>query len=781
MSIPSRSSLPLSGFAVLLLASTGPITAENLLSPSDTVVGGQRAGTEFVVGGGGWPGNEPPAAAIDGVGQKYLNFGRTDTGIVVTPANGISLATSITFYNANDAMERAPASFELWGSNEIIGGGNISLSDFSLIASGALNPGGNTNPGGNAPLGANNETVQFANGDAYTSYMILFPTIQNLGGANSMQISEIVLEGITGPPGDTDGDGLSDAYEDANGLDASDDGSTGESSPGAKDGPNGALGDPDGDDLSNAEERDLGTDPQDNDSDQDGALDGVETNTGVWLSESDTGTDPLNPDSDDDTLLDGTENPALPYDPNDPTTQPGTDPNLDDTDGDTVPDGEEIAAGRNPTFADPLPPTIFRPGDPILGGQIIGNNFEVGGVGGGGNNWPGGEGPEHAIDGVGQKYLNFAKFNAGVLVTPSGGPSVAASMTLWAANDAVPRDPSSYELYGTTADVTGPGPFALDQFTLISSGDLALPDSRNQGGNADLDDINSQDILFNNSTAYTSYLIVFPTVKDSASANSMQIAEIQLTGRFGAGTRLRFEVDGPGDELVFTFDSQSGKVYDILSSTDPETEPDSSSWAVWQENIAATPPENAETYTRPADPRRFFVLVEKEAPPFFVEDFESGQGGWTTGVNDANGQTTWELGTPLANTGPITGADGSANAFTTNIGDYADNADIFLRSPVIDLTGAGITSATLTMDHWRDADSFVDLFGVRILRASDLGLLGDIDPDSTVVDPDWESFSEILPASAVGEEIVLEFWFTSDASADAFSGWSIDNVEIDVQ
>ena len=113
MSIPSRSSLPLSGFAVLLLASTGPITAENLLSPSDTVVGGQRAGTEFVVGGGGWPGNEPPAAAIDGVGQKYLNFGRTDTGIVVTPANGISLATSITFYNANDAMERAPASFEL--------------------------------------------------------------------------------------------------------------------------------------------------------------------------------------------------------------------------------------------------------------------------------------------------------------------------------------------------------------------------------------------------------------------------------------------------------------------------------------------------------------------------------------------------------------------------------------------------------------------------------------------------------------------------------------------
>ena len=205
---------------------------------------------------------------------------------------------------------------------------------------------------------------------------------------------------------------------------------------------------------------------------------------------------------------------------------------------------------------DPLPPTIFRPGDPILGGQIIGNNFEVGGVGGGGNNWPGGEGPEHAIDGVGQKYLNFAKFNAGVLVTPSGGPSVAASMTLWAANDAVLRDPSSYELYGTTADVTGPGPFALDQFTLISSGDLALPDSRNPGGNADLDDINSQDMLFSNSTAYTSYLIVFPTVKNSASANSMQIAEIQLTGQFGGVTMftdadtIYYTLDGTDPRLI---------------------------------------------------------------------------------------------------------------------------------------------------------------------------------------------------------------------------------------
>ena len=154
---------------------------------------------------------------------------------------------------------------------------------------------------------------------------------------------------------DTDGDGLADDYENANGLDANDDGTAGESSPGAKDGPNGALGDPDEDGLSNTEERDLGTDPQDRDSDQDGLIDGVETRTGVWMSESDTGTNPRDPDSDNDTLLDGTENPTLPYDPNNPASQPGTDPNLDDTDGDAVSDGEEVTDGRNPTIPDLAP------------------------------------------------------------------------------------------------------------------------------------------------------------------------------------------------------------------------------------------------------------------------------------------------------------------------------------------------------------------------------------------------------------------------------------------
>ena len=146
---------------------------------------------------------------------------------------------------------------------------------------------------------------------------------------------------------DTDGDGLDDPYEIANSLNPGDDGTA--------DPVNGADGDPDMDTLSNIEERDLGTDPQDDDTDMDSLSDGVETNTGTWVSATDTGTDPLDNDSDNDGLLDGVENPDLPYDSGNPTTQPGTDPNNADSDGDSVRDGVEVAEGRNPTVPQALP------------------------------------------------------------------------------------------------------------------------------------------------------------------------------------------------------------------------------------------------------------------------------------------------------------------------------------------------------------------------------------------------------------------------------------------
>ncbi len=60
----------------------------------------------------------------------------------------------------------------------------------------------------------------------------------------------------------------------------------------------------------------------DEDDDDDGLLDAVETNTGIYVSPTDTGSDPYNPDSDGDSFSDGVEVSAG-TDPNDPGSYPG--------------------------------------------------------------------------------------------------------------------------------------------------------------------------------------------------------------------------------------------------------------------------------------------------------------------------------------------------------------------------------------------------------------------------------------------------------------------------
>jgi len=156
------------------------------------------------------------------------------------------------------------------------------------------------------------------------------------------------------------------------------------------------------------------------------------------------------------------------------------------------------------------------------------------------SSYPPGESPANAIDGNAlTKYLNFAERNAGFIVTPSSSTTVR-SLRLTTANDAVARDPASWELYGTNDSITsldnsaGSG----ESWTLIDSGNVALPDARLAQGPV---------IPVSNATSYSSYRLTFPTVKDSDAANSVQIAEVEFFETVdGSGSSIL----GPGNPIL---------------------------------------------------------------------------------------------------------------------------------------------------------------------------------------------------------------------------------------
>lgn len=117
---------------------------------------------------------------------------------------------------------------------------------------------------------------------------------------------------------DSDGDGMSDAYETANGL-----------NPGVDD----AGSDADSDGRTNLQEHDDGTDPQDPDTDGDGLDDGLEVDT--------YGSDPLVTDTDGDGLSDGDE-----------VNIHSSNPTNTDSEGDGMGDGYEVTHGLDPAVDD---------------------------------------------------------------------------------------------------------------------------------------------------------------------------------------------------------------------------------------------------------------------------------------------------------------------------------------------------------------------------------------------------------------------------------------------
>ena len=135
---------------------------------------------------------------------------------------------------------------------------------------------------------------------------------------------------LAGLPGDADGDGMPDIYEQANGLNKN---------------VNDAALDLDNDGLKNLAEYNLGTKANNSDTDGDGLKDGVETNTGTFVSALDTGTSPLNADTDGDGLPDGVEGNSGKFVS---ISNSGSHPLKADSDGDGFTDGFEAQRGFDP-------------------------------------------------------------------------------------------------------------------------------------------------------------------------------------------------------------------------------------------------------------------------------------------------------------------------------------------------------------------------------------------------------------------------------------------------
>ena len=258
----------------------------------------------------------------------------------------------------------------------------------------------------------------------------------------------------------------------------------------------------------------------------------------------------------------------------------------------------------------------------------------------------------------------------------------------------------------------------------------------------------------------------------------------------GAASFFALTIAPDGSDLDFGWASQAGMLYRLKSSADLGI--DFSSWDLVAEDLPATAPLGTTTIPKPGDARLFYRMEEYPAPPVtvFSENFDLASAptlpaGWDSGAyaGDA-GTTAWILGIPTgAATGP-SAAFSPDNCVGTNIaGDYLIDANIWLRTPAIDLTGE--TGAQVVFKEWVDIDDFnlLDIGTVRVLDADDLptvNVLAVVAANIQGLDPaGWVELSADIP-NALGN-IVVEFLFESDSDpTEDSSGWYIDDVAVTV-
>ena len=173
------------GVPIELPGTTGILSAGDAIIPVDAD------------GDSNSPGNEAAPNAINGSLAKYLNFGKLNSGFIVTPSTPGTVVNKFQITTANDATERDPSAWQLFGTNSAIAStahSNGNAEAWTLIGSGALSL-----PDARDTLGA---VVNVSNSTAYNSYKLIFTGVKNAAAANSMQFAEIQFfgNGAAGTP-----------------------------------------------------------------------------------------------------------------------------------------------------------------------------------------------------------------------------------------------------------------------------------------------------------------------------------------------------------------------------------------------------------------------------------------------------------------------------------------------------------------------------------------------------------------------------------------------------
>ncbi len=486
----------------------------NVVQPTDPIIASSSNN----------PGSEGVANAIDGTQAKYLNFdlagNAKPAGFVVTPAVGPTILSGIAMESANDAPERDPRSIILEGSNDTIT--NFASGTWTTIYVNTNVPIWNTVfP---APLSDRYQvqSFSFTNNNAYKSYRWTVVGVANPTAANSMQIAEVQLLGVTEPknviqPTDTiiasssnnpGSEGVANAIDGTQAKylnfdlagNAKPAGFTVAPSVGATVITGIAM-----ESANDAPERDPRsiTIEGSNDSSITNLTSGTwttiyaNTNIPIWNTVFPA---PLSDRYQTQTFFFPNVQPYKFY-------------------------RWTVLGVANPTAANSMqiaevqllgtgaPVDALQPTDPIIASS---------------SNNPGSEGVANAIDGTQAKYLNFDLAGnakpAGFVVTPSIGATVITGIAMESANDAPERDPRSITIEGSNDTITN---FASGNWTLIYA-NTNIP-IWNTVFPAPLSDrYQVQTFYFPNNKAFKSYRWTVLGVANPTAANSMQIAEVSL-------------------------------------------------------------------------------------------------------------------------------------------------------------------------------------------------------------------------------------------------------------